>query len=63
MVTLQDINQFAATHNLGSGTDIFSLLSMMQLDVRKTEVITPSVPSPTPSKVEFTTQDLLELFS
>lgn len=60
MVTLQDINQFAVSHKIGSNTDIFSLLSMMKLEARKAEAVNPS---PTALKVEYTTQDLLDLFS
>lgn len=60
MVTLQDINQFAVSHKIDSNTDIFSLLSLMQLEARKAETVNPS---PTALKVEYTTQDLLDLFS
>lgn len=63
MVTLQDINQYATAHNLSSSTDIFSLLSMMQLEAKKVEVITPATLSSSALKVEYTTQDLLDLFS
>ena len=63
MVTLQDINQFAVSHKIDSNTDIFSILSMMQLEVRKVEVITPTVLSSSDNKVEFSIQDVLDLFN
>lgn len=63
MITLQDINQFAVSHKIDSNTDIFSILSMMQLEVRKVEVITPTVFSPPTNKVEFSIQDVLDLFN
>lgn len=63
MVTLQDINQFAVSHEIDSNTDIFSILSMMQLEVRKVEVITPAVLSSSDNKVEFSIQDVLDLFN
>lgn len=63
MVTLQDINQFAVSHEIDSNTDIFSILSMMQLEVRKVEVITPTVLSSSDNKVEFSIQDVLDLFN
>lgn len=63
MVTLQDINQFTVSHEIDSNTDIFSILSMMQLEVRKVEVITPTVLSSSDNKVEFSIQDVLDLFN
>ena len=63
MVTLQDINQFAVSHKIDSNTDVFSILSMMQLEARKVEVITPAVLSSSETKVEFSVQDVLDLFN
>lgn len=63
MVTLQDINQFTVSHEIDSNTDIFSILSMMQLEVRKVEVITPAVLTSSDNKVEFSIQDVLDLFN
>lgn len=61
MITLAQINQYAKDNNLGDDADVFYILSQMQLCC-----------SPTPqrdkrditdSKVEYTTQDVLDLFS
>ena len=63
MVTLQDINQYAVSHKIDSNTDIFYILSLMQLEVRKAEVITPAVLSSSDNKIEYSTQDVLDLFN
>lgn len=71
MITLSQINQYALDNNIGDDTDIFSILSQMQLEYRNTfnQRIVDKV-SPTPStsrmdlnKVEYSTQDVLDLFS
>ena len=61
MVTLQDINLFASSHNLDSNTDVFKILSMIQLGKKEVVITTPSVPSA--SKTEYSVQDVLDLFS
>ena len=62
MITLSQIYQFSKKNNLNGDTDIFYILSQMQLEykVMPTQAIqdTPSV-----SKIEYSTQDLLDLFS
>ncbi len=62
MITLSQVNQYAMDNNLGDSTDIFSILSQMQLEYK---VISPIIEEPTltTSKVEYTTQDVLDLFS
>lgn len=58
-------------NNLGDDTDIFSILSQMQLEYRNTVQRVADKVSPTPSaskmdflnKVDYSTQDLLDLFS
>ena len=64
MLTLSQINQYALNNNIGDDTDIFSILSQMQLEYKKIKPfvkevsITPSAP-----KIEYSTQDLLDLFN
>lgn len=62
MITLSQINQYAKDNNLGDNTDIFSILSQMQLEYK---AISPIIEKPmlTASKVEYSTQDVLDLFS
>ncbi len=62
MITLSQVNQYAMDNNLGDSTDIFSILSQMQLEYK---VISPIIEKPTltASKVEYSTQDVLDLFS
>jgi len=72
MITLSQVNQYAMDNNLGDDTDIFSILSLMQLECREdaTRRVAKSV-TPTPSaprmdfidKVEYSTQDVLDLFN
>lgn len=58
-------------NNLGDDTDIFSILSQMQLEYRNTVQRVADKVSPTLSaskmdflnKVDYSTQDLLDLFS
>lgn len=63
MITLQDINQYTVSHKIDSNTDIFYILSLMHLEVRKAEVITPAVLSSSDNKIEYSTQDVLDLFN
>lgn len=62
MITLSQINQYASTNGIGDSTDIFSILSQMQLEYK---TISPIMEKPmlTASKVEYSTQDVLDLFS
>lgn len=71
MVTLNNVNQYALENNLGDDTDVFYILSLMQLDVKEKELpaISNSLSLPSPpatdfsTLVEYTTEDLLNLFS
>lgn len=62
MITLSQVNQYAMDNNLGDSTDIFSILSQMQLEHK---AISPIIEKPIlpASKVEYSTQDVLDLFS
>lgn len=62
MITLAMINQYVSTNGIDDNIDIFSILSQMQLEYK---VILPIVENPTltASKVEYSTQDVLDLFS
>lgn len=62
MITLAMVNQYVSTNGIGDSTDIFSILSQMQLEYK---VISPIMEKPTltASKVEYSTQDVLDLFS
>lgn len=62
MITLSQVNQYAMDNNLSDSTDIFSILSQMQLEYK---TISPIIEKPmlTASKVEYSTQDVLDLFS
>lgn len=62
MITLSQVNQYAMDNNLGDNTDIFSILSQMQLEYK---AISPIIKKPIlpASKVEYSTQDVLDLFS
>lgn len=62
MITLSQVNQYAMDNNLSNSTDIFSILSQMQLEYK---AISPIIEKPTltASKVEYSTQDVLDLFS
>lgn len=62
MITLSQIYQFSKANNLSEDTDIFYILSQMQLEykVMPTQAI-QDIPSA--SEIEYSTQDLLDLFS
>lgn len=62
MITLSQINQYVSTNGIDDSTDIFSILSQMQLEYK---TITPVIEKPilTASKVEYSPQDVLDLFS
>lgn len=60
MITLAQVNQYAKDNNLGDNTDIFYILSQMQLCHSTPQRNKMTI---TDSKVEYTTQDVLDLFS
>lgn len=62
MITLAMVNQYVSINGIDDSTDIFSILSQMQLEYK---VISPIIEKPTltASKVEYSTQDVLDLFS
>lgn len=62
MITLSQVNQYANTNGIDNSTDIFSILSQMQLEYK---TISPIIEKPMliASKVEYSTQDVLDLFS
>lgn len=64
MITLSQVNQYAVDNNLGDDTDIFTILSKMQLEYKK-DIPLRKVKnsSPTASHTEWTTEEVLELFS
>ena len=71
MITLSMINQYAMDNNLGDDTDVFTILSQMQLEYKKDNLrsVSTSFPLPPASEtnnfnlVEYTTQDVLDLFN
>lgn len=69
MITLNMINQYALDNNLGDDTDIFYILSQMQLVMTDTSRRMADEVSPSASradflnKVEYSTQDVLDLFN
>ena len=62
MITLSQVNQYVSTNGIDDSTDIFSILSQMQLEYK---TISPIIEKPmlTASKLEYSTQDVLDLFS
>ena len=62
MITLSQVNQYASTNGIDDNTDIFSILSQMQLEYKEISPIMEK-PTLTVSKVEYSTQDVLDLFS
>lgn len=62
MITLSQINQYASTNGIDDNTDIFSILSQMQLEYKAISTIIEK-PTLTASKIEYSTQDVLDLFS
>ena len=66
MITLSQINQYVKANNIDDNTDIFSILSQMQLEYKEnhSKRIAKNVsPTPSATKVEYSTQDLLDLFN
>lgn len=62
MITFSQVNQYVSANGIDDSTDIFSILSQMQLEYK---VISPIIEKPilTASKVEYSIQDVLDLFS
>ena len=66
MLTLSQIVQYVKANNIDDNTDIFYILSQMQLEYKEdTSKRMAKNISPTPSatKVEYSTQDVLDLFN
>jgi hypothetical protein len=63
MITLSQVSQYARDNNLSDSTDIFSILSKMWSDYMIKDSIIVEKPTLTTSKVEYSTQDVLDLFS
>lgn len=66
MLTLSQIVQYVKANNIDDNTDIFYILSQMQLEYK--EITSKRVaknfsPTPSATKVEYSTQDVLDLFS
>lgn len=65
MITLSQINQYVKTNNIDDNTDIFSILSQMQLEYKENpskRVAKNLSPTPSATKTEYSVQDLLDLF-
>ena len=62
MITLSQVNQYVSTNGINDSTDIFYILSQMQLEYKEISPIMEK-PTLTASKVEYSTQDVLDLFS
>lgn len=66
MITLTQVNQYVKTNNIDDNTDIFSILSQMQLEYKENpskRVAKNVSPTQSATKVEYSTQDLLDLFN
>lgn len=66
MLTLSQIIQYVKANNIDDNTDIFHILSQMQLEYKEnsSKRVTKNVsPTPSATKVEYSTQDLLDLFN
>lgn len=65
MITLSQVNQYASTNGIDNSTDIFSILSQMQLEYKENpskRVAKNLSPTPSAIKTEYSVQDLLDLF-
>ena len=65
MITLSQINQYVKTTNIDDNTDIFSILSQMQLEYKENpskRLAENIFPTPSATKIEYSIQDLLDLF-
>lgn len=66
MLTLSQIVQYVKTNNIDDNTNIFYILSQMQLEYKENtskRVAKNVSPTPSATKVEYSTQDLLDLFN
>lgn len=66
MLTLSQIVQYVKTNNIDDNTDIFHILSQMQLEYKENtskRVAKNVSPTPSATKIEYSTQDLLDLFN
>lgn len=66
MITFSQINQYVKANNIDNNTDIFSILSQMQLKYKENtskRVAKNVSPTPSATKVEYSTKDLLDLFN
>lgn len=66
MITLSQINQYVKTNNIDDNTDIFSILSQMQLEYKEnpSKRLAKNIsPTPSATKIEYSVQDVLDLFS
>lgn len=66
MITLTQVNQYVKTNNIDDNTDIFSILSQMQLEYKENpskRVAKNVSPTPSATKIEYSIQDLLDLFN
>lgn len=66
MLTLSQIVHYVKTNNIDDNTDIFHILSQMQLEYKENtskRVAKNVSPTPSATKVEYSTQDLLDLFN
>lgn len=57
------INQYALDNNIGDDTDVFTILSRMQLEYNTKPLQVVREVSPTVSHIEWTTEEVLELFN
>ena len=63
MITLSQVNQYAMDNDLGDETDIFTILSKMQLIYENPAPSRNKAPISVDSHIEWTTEEVLELFS
>lgn len=66
MLTLSQIIQYVKANNIDDNTDIFHILSQMQLEYKENSskrVAKNVSPTPSATNVEYSTQDLLDLFN
>lgn len=66
MITLSQINKYVKANNIDDNTDIFSILSQMQLEYKENpskRVAKNVSPIPSATKIEYSTQDVLDLFN
>lgn len=66
MITFSQINQYVKANNIDNNTDIFSILSQMLLEYKENtskRVAKNVSPTPSATKIEYSTQDVLDLFN